>query len=310
MSIKTDTDLIFRKQTLPPQENSRRKKINVLTEEDIKYYNKSKKYSDIDIKRLREADHCIIARKEGRPVHHTCIAVSQPFEHPRKELPINIGTNEGYVYNVKTETEYRGQGIASEVLKYIEQFAAKQGIKRIYADVDANNNASQKLFQKSGYERSGRVHHLQYNSLTFVVTTNVKFYHNSYKIPLFDLYISKYRSSRRDRIQSRISEYAAMWQEENESVVLFGAGNHAKEVLEVEGVKSSVSYAVDESTDKIGTTLSHREVPVRPLNALGKSPPDVIVICSRAFQQEMAARVEEQDISARILTLYPTVGYE
>ncbi len=310
MNTKISRELIFRKEISNTYCDLANIDIGMLSPQDLQYYTESKKYSSIDVNRLREADYCIIARQEGHPVHHSCISTSQYFEHPRKELAIDICANGGYVYNVKTETEYRGQGIALEVLKYIDRFATTEGIERIYADVDAKNHASKKLFQKSGYTICGILDYIQYGSLSFVINRGTKFYYNSYRILPFNIHLSKYRSSRRRRIQSDISECASVWQEQNRSVVLFGAGNHAEEVLEVESVRFSVSYAVDESTDKIGTTLSGGEVPVRPLDAISENPPDIVVICSRAFQQEMVTRVKEYDKFPRILTLYPTVGYE
>lgn len=60
-------------------------------------------------------------------------------------------------HRLAVSIRYRGQGIAAKLLQQAEQEAISRGIKYLRIDTNTNNQATQKLFPKLGYEFAGEI---------------------------------------------------------------------------------------------------------------------------------------------------------
>lgn len=65
--------------------------------------------------------------------------------------------NEWYLDTIVTSPEYRGQGIASELLSVLPDLAKEQGQTTIGLNVDKINESAKKVYLKNGYEKVGEI---------------------------------------------------------------------------------------------------------------------------------------------------------
>jgi len=76
-------------------------------------------------------------------------------------LLFSISTAQGgfvlIMEDVIIRPEYRGQGLGTIMLHYVEAFAKEKNFKRITLLADRLNESSQEFFKKQGYELSGLV---------------------------------------------------------------------------------------------------------------------------------------------------------
>jgi ribosomal protein S18 acetylase RimI-like enzyme len=69
------------------------------------------------------------------------------------------GPRAAYIQTVEVAPEFRGRGIASELLRRIEDSARAAGAGSIWLHVDAANSAAIRLYERQGYRRQGREEH-------------------------------------------------------------------------------------------------------------------------------------------------------
>jgi ribosomal protein S18 acetylase RimI-like enzyme len=61
------------------------------------------------------------------------------------------------VHRIAVADRYRRKGIAKEILHFIEELCAEQGIKDIRIDTHCDNLAMRSLLKKMGYNHCGRI---------------------------------------------------------------------------------------------------------------------------------------------------------
>jgi len=280
--------------------------IRKATEEDFDYFETSDKYSDRDVQILRNAEICVVVRKNGKVAHHTCIAIAS-FKHPRTPLPININKDEAYVYNTWTEKEYRGEGIFRRAHVWRARHLFDLGKRRLYSEIDSLNQASLKATAKLGFEKCGKRYTIGVGKYDVHIITGKNIYSETVALPSSDIHFAKTYDDRFTRITSELKPYVEKWKENDSKVVLFGAGNHATKIISLTELSSIVSYAIDEAESKIGENVSNTSIPVYPVEKITEDNPDVVIVCSEAFQNDMASRLKEYSDTIDIVVLYPHV---
>lgn len=61
-----------------------------------------------------------------------------------------------YLQTIEVDSDYRGRGVAREILRCIEGSAAGAGAMTMWLHVDEANQAAIRLYQSNGYLRQGR----------------------------------------------------------------------------------------------------------------------------------------------------------
>ena len=72
------------------------------------------------------------------------------------------GTNSspvGYLEGIYLEPEYRGQGIAGQLLDKCEEFAKENGCTEFASDIELENEASYHFHDKNGFVEVNRIIH-------------------------------------------------------------------------------------------------------------------------------------------------------
>jgi [ribosomal protein S18]-alanine N-acetyltransferase len=64
-----------------------------------------------------------------------------------------------YIATIEVLPAFRKQGIAAELLRRLEGSAHAEGATAIWLHVDAKNSAAIRLYQRLGYQNSGRAEH-------------------------------------------------------------------------------------------------------------------------------------------------------
>ncbi len=64
-----------------------------------------------------------------------------------------------YIEHVVVDKTYRGKGYGSELIRFVEERAIEEGCKLIELDTDLGHDKAEKLYEKSGYQQSGRYYY-------------------------------------------------------------------------------------------------------------------------------------------------------
>lgn len=280
--------------------------IRKATDEDFSYFKESNRYSDKDVKILSNADICVVVRKDGDVVHHNCIAI-ESFQPPGTSLPINISEREAYVYNAKTETEYRGKNIFQRAHEWRICELFDLGIRRIYSEVNYSNKASLRATEKVGFERCSKRYTLSVGKFNVHVITGPNIYSDTIELPSSDILFAKTYDDRFTRITSELETYVNRWMENDKEIVLFGSGIHSKKIIRSTELNSIVRYAIDDDESKIGSDIPGTSISVYPIEKITEDTPDVVIICSESFQSEMISRIKKYSDDVDIVVLYPHV---
>jgi len=277
--------------------------------EDFNYFKSSDKYSKRDIQILQNADVCVVVRDGDSIVHHNCIAL-ESFQHPTIPLEIDLEDTEACSYNSWTAKSHRGQGIFQDAIAWRARYVYDQGIRCIYGHIGEQNKASLKATRKAGWEKSGEIHTVDAGEFEIHMITGKSIYADTVELTtqIGDIELAKTRDNRFSRIARELEEYIDQWSESDDEVVLFGSGNHAQKIIDRTDLESLVSYAVDEDSSKTGSNVPNSDIPVRSIDELSKNDPNVVIICSEAFQSDMAARARAKSETANIIVLYPHVS--
>lgn len=289
-----------------PPEPDLNTEIELASDDDFQYFENSKRYSERDVRVLKDADVCLVGKRGGEIVFHTCVALNS-FNPPGTSLPISLGEGDSYVYNAKTETEYRGEKIFQDAHEWRIWKLYDLGVRRLYSEVDSSNQASLRATEKVGFEKCGERHTITINDSDIHIIIGENIYQTTIKLHP-GVYVARTYDDRFTRITSEIEPYVEDWVRNDSNIVLFGAGNHTKRLLQETDIAAVVEYAIDDDEAKIGTKLSEKDVQVYSTEELNKKPSDSVVICSESFQNEMVERVRKYSENVPIITLYPHVS--
>ncbi len=73
------------------------------------------------------------------------------------QVEIEKETLYGHVITVNVSPAYRRKGIASRMLRETEDILKEKGIRECHLEVREDNSVALKLYQKSGYQKIGRL---------------------------------------------------------------------------------------------------------------------------------------------------------
>ncbi len=118
--------------------------------DEIKFFEKqvlndSSEYTSArNLKRIiKSADSEVLLVKDGK--NKICAYAIVTLRH-YKNVP------SGHVYKIAVTQEYRRRGLATELIKKLEEFVINNSIFKIYAEARESNKASLGLFKKQGYK--------------------------------------------------------------------------------------------------------------------------------------------------------------
>lgn len=87
-----------------------------------------------------EFSHFFAEKRDGRIVGYVCVRTMY---------------EEAQICNIAVIPQFRRQGVASELLKTMVNFAASQNCTRCELEVNAENTAAVELYKKCGFEIAG-----------------------------------------------------------------------------------------------------------------------------------------------------------
>ena len=280
-------------------------------ESDAIFFSKSSFHGTNDLGMLLSADLCVVARHDGRPIHYTCVALKS-FLHPRIHEEIRLDSQEAYIYGVQTNDAYRGLGIAPKVFGYIHEELEKRDVLTVFSHVWVGNVGSQKTFLKSGYVPYGRLYLTHAGRGYFWLVRADRSYfcgRSLFSLPSLKLY--RANKPELPRISIEITPFVQKWRELECNVVLFGAGGHSHLLVNAVSFPSGlISAVVDSNPTKQGKLFEPLGLTIRSPKMLQELKPDVVIVSSRAYQEEMINQlIQELATRSQIMKLYPHVGY-
>lgn len=285
--------------------------IGLLQENDISYFSRTDPGAANVLDMLCNADLCFVARYEGKPIHHTCVALKS-FFHPRIHEKIRVNRDESYIYGVYTYVPYRGHRVTPSVFGYIHQNLRDRNIQRIFSHVWKGNIASQKTFLNTGYIPCGKLFLVHFGRWRFWVMQGNRRYFSEqciFWLPSFRLYSATLPELH--RIRHEIDSFIQKWRELNYKVALFGTGGHSYALLnDVSFPSGLIHFVVDNDPTKQGKQFEPLGLTIHSPKMLQGLKPDVVIVSSRAYQEEMINQlIKELCIKSYIIKLYPHVVY-
>lgn len=73
------------------------------------------------------------------------------------QVEIENNTLFGHIITINVASAYRRKGIATKMLQEIETILEQKSINEVHLEVREDNSAALKLYQKSGYQKIGRL---------------------------------------------------------------------------------------------------------------------------------------------------------
>ena len=107
-------------------------------------------------KRFERGNRCFVAQIGAKVVHYTWVSFHKEYL-PSINKWIELADDEAYIYNVRTLSDFRGQGIFPFVLDRLCEQLKTDGYKKILASVQSDNVPSQKAFEKAGFKKSKEI---------------------------------------------------------------------------------------------------------------------------------------------------------
>jgi len=111
-------------------------------------------------KRFKRGNRCFIACIGTKIVHYTWVSFNKEYLTSINKW-IELAEDEAYIYNVRTLSDFRGQGIFQFVLISLCNQLRMDGYKKILSSVLSDNLPSQKAFEKSGFVKSKEISYLR-----------------------------------------------------------------------------------------------------------------------------------------------------
>jgi len=105
---------------------------------------------DID-RILREPDqHCVLAFEDGEPVGFAEMALRNLVDGCSSS-PV------AYLEAIYVAADYRGRGIARELMGYVERWASEKGCSELATDTGIDDDKAQRFHRRSGFEETDRI---------------------------------------------------------------------------------------------------------------------------------------------------------
>lgn len=119
-------------------------------------------HSEQDIrKRFFRGDVCYIGCLFDKIVYFSWVSRhSMLIPEIDKDIPLD-GSDDAYIYNVRTSSAYRGKGISTYAYAKIAAYLRDCDLKRLYVAVEENNIASVKSIEKSGFKMIREIAYLK-----------------------------------------------------------------------------------------------------------------------------------------------------
>ena len=73
------------------------------------------------------------------------------------QVEIENNTLFGHIITINVASAYRRKGVATKMLQEIEAILKQKSINEVHLEVREDNSAALKLYQKSGYQKIGRL---------------------------------------------------------------------------------------------------------------------------------------------------------
>ena len=111
------------------------------------------------------------------------------------------------------------------------------------------------------------------------------------------------------RIHHEIDPFIQKWRELNYKVALFGAGGHSNTLLNaVPFPPGLIHFVVDNNPTKQGAQFEPLRLTIHHPKVLQELEPDVIIVSSRAYQDEMINQLSQELCTrSQVIKLYPHV---
>ena len=103
--------------------------------------------------RLDRGDRCAVGLSQGTPATYLWVT-SHVRELPRLDLP--LGGNSIFVYKTFTVPRFRGRGLSQAAIAWALDQYGRQGSRRAFIDIGADNVPSLRAAAKAGFHERGR----------------------------------------------------------------------------------------------------------------------------------------------------------
>ncbi|GAB3914253.1 GNAT family N-acetyltransferase [Larkinella knui] len=102
-----------------------------------------------------EQNQLWVADLDGKPVGVAAITTDQEPEYA--QVGWDLSETAIVVHRLAVDPDVRGRGIAAQLLAQAENVARQRGINVLRIDTNTQNEATQRLFPKAGYEFAGEI---------------------------------------------------------------------------------------------------------------------------------------------------------
>jgi hypothetical protein len=135
---------------------------------DIRPMNEQK-YAQFS-KRFNRGDRCFVALADGVPCHFTWVRMHGVMSISSANKSFTLGSHQAWVFDCRTNENYRGLSIYPHVISNISNDLLKSGLTSVMIDATKDNNASVHGILKAGFTPVKKIWRL--GSLRW--TTNLK----------------------------------------------------------------------------------------------------------------------------------------
>lgn len=101
-------------------------------------------------KRLQEGKKCFLGFFQDKPVSMAWLSFSDEYESYLEKM-IEVGNNEGCIFDIVTEKDFRGLGISPFLQIYALKFLKEHQIKTALTAIAAGNHPSLRAAEKAGF---------------------------------------------------------------------------------------------------------------------------------------------------------------
>lgn len=95
----------------------------------------------------KEMGRLWIIKAQGRIAGYIVLAFGFSFEH---------GGRDAFIDELYVKEEFRGSGIGTAAMKFLESEAPKHGVKALHLEVEKGNEAGSRLYKANGFSGTGR----------------------------------------------------------------------------------------------------------------------------------------------------------
>lgn len=128
--------------------------IKYMQNQGIYQWNEFYPNSDLIENDIKSGD-CYILKNDEKPVAYVAINEDQDPEYSKINW-LTDGRKVLVIHRLCVHPEFQGKGVAKEILKFIEDFATKNGYLSIRLDAYSGNEKALKLYENFGYKKVGQ----------------------------------------------------------------------------------------------------------------------------------------------------------